>query len=39
MVKVARGPFALKNIAEPVEIVELLWREGMAPQTTKPARR
>jgi class 3 adenylate cyclase len=26
------GPFELKNIAEPVEVVEVLWQEGQAPQ-------
>ena len=26
------GPFELKNIAEPVEVVEILWLEGMEPQ-------
>lgn len=28
----AHGPFELKNIAEPVEVVEVLWREGETPQ-------
>ena len=26
------GPFELKNIAEPVEVVEVLWREDLEPQ-------
>jgi len=28
----AHGDFKLKNIAEPVPVVELLWRDGMQPQ-------
>ena len=28
----AHGEFKLKNIAEPVPVVELLWRDSMAPQ-------
>ena len=26
------GPFELKNISEPVEVVEVLWQEGQTPQ-------
>jgi class 3 adenylate cyclase len=28
----AHGEFKLKNIAEAVPVVELLWRDGMSPQ-------
>lgn len=28
----AHGDFKLKNIAEPIPVVELLWRDGMRPQ-------
>lgn len=27
----SHGPFELKNIAEPIEVIEILWAEGQAP--------
>lgn len=31
IVMVSHGDFELKNIAQPVEVLEVLWREGQAP--------
>lgn len=42
VVMVSHGEFELKNITQPVQVLEVLWREGQSPcdprpfSTTKP---